>query len=251
MKIHLILLLLWIPLVIFGQDEGTITFTETVKFKIDVPEGMEDMFAKVPKQRTSKKALYYSDSKSLYKNIYDEEEDDDMVLSSDQGGMHFEFKMEEPDNQVYCDHDSDSQLMKHEFLGKNFLVQGTIETYPWKIGSERRKILDYVCMNANAEVDTATNITAWFTTEIPVSMGPGEYAGLPGMILAVELNENERITVATDISFDALDEETISPPTKGKKVSKEEFEKIRDEKLKEMNAQKGGRNVHIITRTVE
>ena len=53
MKIQLILLLLLIPFVIFGQNEGTITYAETVKFKIDVPEGMEDMFTKSRARRDS------------------------------------------------------------------------------------------------------------------------------------------------------------------------------------------------------
>jgi GLPGLI family protein len=251
MKIHVILLLLLIPYVMVSQNKGTITFTETVKFNLDVPEGMEDMFAKVPKQRSSNKVLYYHGDQSLYKNIYSDEEDEDMSFSSDEGSMQIEFKVAEPDNQVYCDHHDGLRIMKQDFLGKNFLVEGEIEIYPWKIGTERRKILDYVCMNATAEVDTATRIMAWFTTDIPASMGPAEYHGLPGMILAVELNENERITVATDISFEAPEDGIIAPPTKGKKVSHDEFEKIRDEKLKEMNAQRGGRNVHIITRTIE
>ncbi len=75
-------------------------------------------------------------------------------------------------------------------------------------------------------------ITAWFTPQIPVKNGPGEYGGLPGLIL--ELNADRTTILCSKIVLNTKNGETINPPTKGKEVSREEYQTIVMEKTKEM-----------------
>ena len=84
-------------------------------------------------------------------------------------------------------------------------------------------------------------ITAWYTLDIPVNHGPSEYWGLPGLILQV--GDDRTQFLCTKIVLNSKDKVEISEPKKGKKVSQEEFDKIREEKMKEMqeNFQNGRR----------
>lgn len=97
-------------------------------------------------------------------------------------------------------------------------------------------------MAAQLKRDDQT-ITAWFTSEIPFSTGPDEFFGLPGLILAVEIN-GETAFLATSIDLTPPEEGVLSKPDKGKKVTQEEFNKIIEDKIKEFKetgGEKGNR----------
>lgn len=82
-------------------------------------------------------------------------------------------------------------------------------------------------------------ITAWFTPEIPISQGPDDYWGLPGLIL--EVNAGNTIILCTKIVMNAEEKETIEAPKKGKEVSQLEYNKIMLDKMEEMAEQFRGR----------
>ena len=66
------------------------------------------------------------------------------------------------------------------------------------------------------------------------------------MILKLDRNDGEIIIEAKNVELKKLDKKAIKAPKKGKKVTQEEFEKIRDEKIKEMEAEMGGGGNRII-----
>lgn len=222
---------------------------ETTKLEIELPDEMKEMMKDFPTERTSEKVLYFKDKVSLYKNSDRKGANEDTEMEHAGGGMHFKFKMSEPDNRTYNDYASRQYTSKKDLLGKTFIIEDEMGKYNWKLGSDKRRILDHVCMNATAQPDEETEVVAWFTTEIPVSMGPSSYHGLPGMILAVEINENDQIIVAKEVSLGAIEKDKIERPSKGKKVNQAEFDKIREEKMEEMGAKSGGRGVKVITHT--
>lgn len=160
---------------------------------------------------------------------------------------------------------------ENEFFGKQFLVTDSIQTLDWQITKESKPIGQYIAFKAtaikkvdpndysmarpkkkdekdNAEVknDTAQaqdpmdmieipeeiEVTAWFTPQIPVSNGPGEFAGLPGLIL--ELNVYRTTLLCSKIVMNPKEAEKIEPPTKGKEVTRAEYVKIVKEKTEEL-----------------
>ncbi len=172
-------------------------------------------------------------------------------------------------------------IEENEFFGKQFLVTDSIKSLDWQITKESKPIGQYIAFKAtaikkvdpndysmarpkkkdekeNAEIkkDTAQpqdpmdmieipeeiEVTAWFTPQIPVSNGPGEYAGLPGLIL--ELNVYRTTLLCSKIVMNPKDSEKIEPPTKGKRVTREEYVKIVKEKTEELreNFQNRGGN---------
>jgi GLPGLI family protein len=90
------------------------------------------------------------------------------------------------------------------------------------------------------EVPKEIIVTAWYTPMIPVKNGPGEYAGLPGLIL--ELNFYRTTILCSKIVLNPNEAEEIKAPKKGKEVSREEYNKIVKAKTEEMreNFKNGG-----------
>ena len=231
---------------LMAQNNGAVVYFESTKLNIELPEEMKEMIANIPTERTAEKELFFKDGQSLYKNSSREGANEDTELEGGGGGMQFKFKMSEPENQTFCDHSSKSYTKKQDLLGKTFLIQDDLKKINWKLGSNKRQILDYVCMKASAEIDDETNVVAWFTPSIPIPMGPETYHGLPGLILALEINGDEQIIVAKEVSLGDMKDD-MEIPKKGKKVNQDEFDQIREEKMKEMGATSGGRGVKVIT----
>ena len=74
--------------------------------------------------------------------------------------------------------------------------------------------------------------TAWYTPQIPVSNGPEEFWGLPGLILEIQ---DGKLTIAcTEIVMNPTEKVEIKKPKKGKKVTQAKFDEIMDKHSKEM-----------------
>jgi GLPGLI family protein len=160
-------------------------------------------------------------------------------------------------------------LEESEFFGKLFLISESSTKPDWKLGGESKKIGNYICYKATLvkEIDPMSNIasafgrrgrnnnnnnaekkdekpktmivTAWYSPQIPVSQGPGEYWGLPGLIL--EVNAGTTTVLCTEITMNPKEKVTIKKPRKGKKVTREEYTKIVKKKIDEMREQFRGR----------
>lgn len=93
------------------------------------------------------------------------------------------------------------------------------------------------------EVPKEIEVTAWYTMQIPVSQGPGEYWGLPGLIL--EVSADRTTILCSKIVLNPAEKEEIKAPSKGKEVTKEEYSEIMKNKMEEMREMyrgRGGRN---------
>ena len=80
---------------------------------------------------------------------------------------------------IYYDFNKNELTEQMEFMTRDFLVVSDFERKPWKLTAKKKKILDYICFGADLQVGEEV-VTAWFTSEIPVSAGPNAYYGLPG-----------------------------------------------------------------------
>ena len=81
-------------------------------------------------------------------------------------------------------------------------------------------------------------VTAWYTMDIPVSHGPENYWGLPGLIL--EVNDGTTTILCSKIVLNPKEKKEIKAPKNGKVVTQAEFDKIMKEKMEEMR-EMGGR----------
>ena len=119
-------------------------------------------------------------------------------------------------------------IKEFEFAGQQFLIKNETDKKKWKLTNEKMSIEGYTCYKAIKKEKIEGNwgskeidIIAWYTPEIPINFGPDGYAGLPGLIVQIE--KGKIITYLKKIEFTDKEIE-IKEPTKGKKVTQEEFD---------------------------
>ena len=215
---------------------GVVNYSETVKMNIKLEGESSQFAAMLPKERTSQKILYFSPDASLYQLNTEKQEDE--TISQDIGGASIMVKMVQPDNKFYADLKGKKTIKQRDFMTRIFLIEQEMKSEGWKLTGNQKSILDYPCQEAVKMEDT-TKIIAWFTPAIPVASGPGKYIDLPGLVLAVDVNNGERMITATSVDLEPVDKAILKKPKKGKKVSQNEFDKIVEEKNKEMEEQYG------------
>jgi GLPGLI family protein len=91
------------------------------------------------------------------------------------------------------------------------------------------------------ELPKEVTITAWYSPEIPISQGPENYWGLPGLIL--EVNDGKTIILCSKIVLNSKEKVEIKEPTNGKVISQKEYDETvvkKMEEFRQMNQGKGG-----------
>jgi GLPGLI family protein len=239
MKYSLFALLFLITLSAKAQTSGMITYEEKMDLWKNLPPDRQDMKDMIPQYNSTLFELIFSGDESIYRAKKQDElpPASSTTPSGPPRGMGFGGRA---NRVVYKDLAKDTMIDSRDFMQKQFLITGPPKARKWKIGKGQKDILGYKCMEASFRIDSATAIVAWFTPQISISNGPSDYQGLPGMILQIDMNEGERMITAKEIKLDSVDTSVLVAPDKGKEVTPEEFEKIREEKMKEMGMQRGG-----------
>jgi hypothetical protein len=204
--------------------------------------------------------LTFNKSESIYK------EEERLAAPGQGGGGMIAMFAGGAAGEIYKDVKEKIYLQENEFFGKKFLIKDDLPILKWKMGTEQkatavRKVddLDWRSMRAPKKPKTETDsikskkvtevteieidipkevvVTAWYTPQIPVSNGPGESFGLPGLIL--ELNSDKTTILCTKIVLNPEIKEEIVRPTKGDIVSKKEYNDIVKFKMDEMRENRG------------
>lgn len=214
---------------------GTVQYEQFTKYDLSVfgdDPRVKEWLAGMPRGDKSQKILYFNRNCSLY------EED----ISVDNIPRHAKVQVmkekivyvqpPKPElKKVFIELDKNRKTEQVELMTRFFLIENEIESQAWKPGTNQRKIQGYICMDATMKKGEET-ITAWFTPKIPVSLGPENYRGLPGLILAVDIND-ENVLLATSVDLTPPPDDSISRPKNGKMIKQEAFDKIVAEKIDE------------------
>ena len=238
-----------------GQQnfEGIATYRSSMKIETLNVQGRNmtpEMQESVRKQLLQSSQRDYTLKFNIQESLWKEETKLDPVSSpSSNSGVQIRFSTGNPI--AYMNPGKNEFLEETELFGKKFLIEDEPETFSWKVTNETKKIGDHTVIKAEyqniteqtsisltdseqqtVKVMDTTQVIAWYTPEIPVSQGPDTTWGLPGLIL--ELDNGNISYLCTKIELNPANPVVIEKPTKGKRVSREEAEKIRDEKLEEM-----------------
>ncbi len=154
----------------------------------------------------------------------------------------------------YKDLKKQRYINKTEIMGKRFLIKDSLAKIDWQLTGETKNIGSYTCYKATAtreeertsmtmvngeakEETTKETITtvAWYAPQIPVSNGPLNFGGLPGLIL--ELNDDGMTMICSEIILNPEDQPLIKAPEKGKVVTQGEYDAIMQKKSQEMMEQ--------------
>jgi len=247
------------------QNAGTVNYERVSKmiarFNIN---GVEN---EVPQTRKDNFELFFGNSQSLWRAAESDNTDATSApTTSEDGGAQIHMVIAGSNDVMYVNFETGKRTEKREFFDKTFIIDDSISKLKWKMTGETKSILNHPCMKAMAtristqmrmtmdngkmerkEIQDTANIVAWFTSDIPVAAGPGEYQGqLPGLILEMDVNNGRQTYIASSISEKA-DLAIIKEPTGKKHYTPDEFKKERDKMMKEMeqNNQGGGRQIRI------
>ena len=124
----------------------------------------------------------------------------------------------------------EDKLHQINSLGEDFIIIYPKNYTKWQITKESKKIGKYVAYKAIAKEKYGKNnerfytIEAWFTPDVNINYGPIGYSGLPGLIL--ELSKSKVTYYVEGIILNPKDDVFIKKPTKGVKITNEEFKKM-------------------------
>lgn len=225
---------------------GKVVYNETVKIALALEDikmdGAASQFADmIPKEQSFKKELYFTDAASLYRASEKKPEEQNYK----QGGAQIKINMDVPQDVVYRDIKEKKLVQQKDFMSRKFLVTSDFEKTDWKMTGRQKSILGYPCQEATTMGDDSQKIVAWFTPAIPVSTGPSEIGGLPGLVLSVQIGKVYTIEAAS-VDFNEFDKKILAKPMEGKKLTGKQFDAIMAEKRKEMQEQFGGNGNVII-----
>ena len=155
-------------------------------------------------------------------------------------------------------------IVDQEFFGKQFLIKDSLPKLVWKMENESKQIGQYTAFKATAvklasQTDIASFrgparggedsekkdeprevvVTAWYTPQIPINQGPGDYWGLPGLIL--EVSSDKTTILCSKIILNPKEDNEIKVPKKGKEVTQAEYDEIVKKKIEEMREMRGNR----------
>lgn len=245
---RLILLFLVLAPCALSAQEGRIAFSRSVQYEFQIPERLGELRDQIPTQQVSDMLLLFNAEESVMIPIPEANRQGaarGQERSRRVQGMARRLRMSSTSRsdhetllQSYVRFGDGTMTEMREFMGREFLLSGTRPAFSWKLGSEQREMLGYVVQKATAEHQGST-IEAWFTMQIPIPGGPGEFGGLPGMILLVSVDEGKTFYAATDVDLTGLGGLAISPPRDGEQVTAEEYEAIVAERLAEVEMTRG------------
>ena len=236
--------------IIAQQKEGTILYEKKMNMYKAIQN--EQMKAYIPEFRTSKHMLLFSDSISIYR-LLPEEEAPDPFAGGGNGQVMIRMGGGADGGDMYKNFSQQKAIQSTEMGGKNFLIIDTLKPQPWKITEETKKILGYTCYKATRKItqprmmmrtmsiggtgptDTVKNssantpkeidVVAWYTINIITPAGPENYGQLPGLILQLDIDNGTTVFNATEVKT-TLNKKELKEPTKGKAVSRAEYQKL-------------------------
>lgn len=264
LKLTLVVLILYIPSKSNAQEfQGKAIYLQKSKMQLGswgarMSEAQKNQIKARLKNRLEKTLiLTFNKQESTF---LEDEKIDAISGATDSWGAYFSR------GDLYRNTKENTITQSQEFYGKRFLVKDEDYKIDWTMGTETKKIGDYTAYKALAIVKTSdiawynfswgdlrpakkdengkevirtTTIEAWYTPQIPVTHGPGEFWGLPGLIL--EVSAGDTVMLCSEVSINSGEKIKIKAPEKGQEITKTEYATTIKNKMLEMRNNRMGR----------
>jgi hypothetical protein len=222
-------------------QQGTIRYDRVVQYQFDVTDLPEELRDRIPAADVTPLELLFNGAETVMRPVPEEEGNDE---PEDRRGARLVAIMRQrsasrSDNErllaTHVVFDDRTISETREFLGRTFFVTDTLPAYQWRLTAAQGEFMGYVVQKATAAFDSSY-VEAWFTPQIPVSAGPASYGGLPGMILIVDVDHGQTVYTATGVELSPVEIAVFGIPDDGRVVSRDEYERIVAERLREREA---------------
>jgi len=80
---------------------------------------------------------------------------------------------------------------------KHYIISDSLHAPEWSIMNDIKEIAGHICTSATTyDSVRKQKVKAWFALDIPLSIGPDRWFGLPGVILEADLNDGAVVITA-------------------------------------------------------
>lgn len=175
-------------------------------------------------------SFFFVDMQSRLNSI---ESDENVKLESENKiNFNFNFGFERPTRfEVYINRKNGEILNQRSYFKDSkttpCVVREEVGLFEWKIENETKKIGSFIAHKAKTNF-RGRNYEAWFTPQIPLSLGPWKFHGLPGLILEIQDEDLGVQFLFSSIEVPYTGKENIKPPSEGEIISLNEFISYRD-----------------------
>ncbi len=229
-KVLIFIILFIINNVCLSQTSGVITYglkMSEIKKSDKIQRNKSKIFELVREEINNiQTVLKFSNEKSIFNEVENMEIDDNMKGIRNIARLTFKIK-----SKYYIDLTNRSVIREHEFDGINYHITSEINDLNWKLINNSKKVNNYNCYKAvttDSFKDRNGNVVnerviAWYCPEISNSFGPLNYAGLPGVILELEIGNKIYYASSIKLNNKLI---KIDTPKKGKTILENDYKKL-------------------------
>ena len=219
---HVFSIILLLVCCLFSQAQtqfitsGKIEFEKKVNMHKRMGDGMwaDQMKSKLPQFSTTYYDLRFNEHESTYRIGKDAGDDPWKKMWGDG---------DEDNDVTYNNYDSGHTVTTKQIFEKLYRLDDSLLNIEWKITNDTRTIAGFECRKAVGRFLDTMYVVAFYTEEIVAPAGPGNYNGLPGMILGIAFPRFSTTIFATKLELATPKPTELAPLNKGKKVTRTEM----------------------------
>jgi GLPGLI family protein len=209
--------------------EGKVIYERKLNMHKRLGPENESMKNIIPEFNTSKMQLFFTADASLFKAIPEAEdvretagEQGERVVMRFNGGG---------DNENYKNYTTQKMIELRELGPKKYIIEDSLRKQSWKLSDETKTIKNYTCKKATTKNSQNQDVVAWYAEDISTPSGPEGFGGLPGLILEMDIDNAGIVFTALEITTSEADARMVKAPTNGKKITREEYQKMMQEQF--------------------
>lgn len=234
------------------MKEGKVVYENVQQLTFQVRGGGGPDMSNLPKTMTRQFELLFSSNQSLWQPLPDMNQEANQMAGPSGGPMVNIVRIGGGDAVTYHNFEAGKRVSERELTAKTYLVEEPIAKLNWKLTDESKAILGHKTFKATTDristrtlvsmengetirkqVPDTSKIIAWFAADIPVPAGPDFQGQLPGLILELDINNGRSIYKALELS-PKVNVSSIKAPSRGKKISVEDYAKEQSKMMDEM-----------------
>jgi GLPGLI family protein len=209
--------------------EGRIVYERKTNMHKRLGPEQESLKNMIPEFNSSKAELMFSENESIFKNV--QEEEDIRETAGEDGNVRMVRRFGGGDNEVYKNYSTAKLIELRELGPKKYIIEDSLRRFSWKLDeSETKTVKGYSCRKAIAKDLRGQEVIAWYADQIPCPSGPDNWGGLPGMILELNIGDGETVYTPLEI-VNKSDKNVVKAPSGGKKITRQEFQKMLEEQF--------------------
>ncbi len=195
---------------------GSITYERKIQMHkiLAANKWFKGNMGEIPKFYTSKFMLRFNSDTTVYSKV---EEDNTNNTPS--------WAIYARENESVNIFSKNLSVVKKTVYSDDFIIKDSLPHYQWKLVNETRRIAGVECKKATTIINDSIFIVAFYAENIPVSGGPEQFSGLPGMILGIAVPRLHVTYYAQKVETNEK-QQIVIPKQKNKSMNRKEFQEM-------------------------